>query len=147
MRISNSAIPLVRRDLGEGIFKLSRSPGIDSTKNRFRKLMLPGGPVRQPYSYTVPIVPIDFYKLSSLKIMVGGVISGIQPVWSIHDHHRPHQPDPLGVHQALRERDLPLDGEACCVLYVSVKLKELPSKQVYTGARPIVSVKLKELPS
>jgi hypothetical protein len=30
---------------------------------------------------------------------------------------------------------------------VSVKLKELPSKQVDTGARPNVSVKLKELPS
>ncbi len=77
--------------------------------------------------------------------MVGGVMSGLQPVWSIHDHNRPHQPDPLGVHQAVRERNLYLDGEVC-VLYVSVKLTELPSKQVDTGARPKVLVKVKELP-
>ncbi len=62
-------------------------------------------------------------------------------MWSIHDYHRPHQPDPLGVHQALRERDLPLDGEACLS-----EVEGASTKQVDTGARPYVSVKLKELP-
>ncbi len=63
-------------------------------------------------------------------------------MWSIHDHHRPHQPDPLGVHQALRERDLPLDREACVLVCLS-EIEGASSKQADTGARPYVSVKLK----
>ncbi len=39
-----------------GIFKLSRSPGMNS-KETTRQHMEPGGPVRQPFSYSVPSPP------------------------------------------------------------------------------------------
>jgi hypothetical protein len=47
----------------EGIFKLLRSRGIDSKESIHSAYVKSGGPVRQPYSFSVPIASIDCLKL------------------------------------------------------------------------------------
>jgi hypothetical protein len=48
-----------------GIFKLLRSQGIDAARNRFRQPIQPGGPERNPYSYSVPN-PHGFFQIPAL---------------------------------------------------------------------------------